>query len=76
MNLMIKYEVYLKGEPNTAKIVEVTDEDLIERYGEITSPTTMYVKDLACSKGLFTWGDYTKLRARKIKEINNDSTER
>ena len=65
---MIKYEVYIKGRiSDTLKIVEVSDQDLLDRYEKIIDPSILYVKDLACKRGLYSWGNYTKLRIRRIK---------
>ena len=60
-----KYEVYVKNQPETAKEIEVTNKELMDRYGHITKPTPMFLKDLACRRGLFGWGQYPKLIGRR-----------
>jgi len=61
----VKYTVTNRetGETHT---LTVTEKDLIERYGETTTPTKMFIKDLSCQKGLFNWGNYTQLSSKRI----------
>lgn len=54
-----------KDHPEDKAILEITDEDLIKRYGEVKAPTPMMIRDQACSKGLFGWSSYTDLIYRR-----------
>ena len=65
--------------PETLKVVEMPDQALIDRYGKYAEekgidpvdikPGPMFMKDHACSTGVFPWSVYTKLIPRKCKRI-------
>lgn len=65
------YKVHPPRGLNTV-IVPFTKQDLLDRYSDLdTIPSKMVVKDLACSKGYCSWGDYTKLRIERLKGYIN-----
>ncbi len=66
MEFPIRYEVYDKITKKSV-IVDVTEEDLLERYGKIIEPTRIFIKDLACRRGLHSWNRYNNLVPRRLK---------
>ncbi|GAG94737.1 unnamed protein product [marine sediment metagenome] len=65
---MWQYEIYIKGKPETLKVIEMPDQALIDRYGEATKPLPMFMRDYACKTGVFPWSDYTSLVARNYRK--------
>lgn len=67
--------VYLvkNRETGEEKKLEIKATHLMSRYGEIDTPTQMFVKDLACRLELFgpgSWKYYQQLSCRKIQEYD------
>jgi len=63
---LVSFE-YTVTNPETgeSKIIFIPAEHIIERYGKLTSPTKILVKDYACVKKIFPWADYTKLTVKR-----------
>jgi hypothetical protein len=62
---VLTYEVRDK-ETGKKVTVKVSEQDLMERYGEKITPSRIFVKDLACRRGLHEWKRYEKLVPRRI----------
>jgi hypothetical protein len=60
----LRYEVRDRDTGKTVTI-KIPEEWLISRYGEVTQPSTMGVRDYACREGVFSWSRYTRLAVRK-----------
>ena len=54
------YRVSKKDDPDFSKVLYM---DPVHFPGKITPMT---VKDYACSKGLYPWDDYAKLKVKKL----------
>lgn len=64
---MVTFEYTVTNkETDKSRIVLVNAEDLINHYGVITKPNPMFVKDIACKKGIFDWSEYTKLKVKRL----------
>ena len=66
----MKIKVWIKDHEDEAKILYVTRiemERVLNRYvGERLTPVN--VNDYLCSKSIFSWSDYTKIRYKRLKE--------
>lgn len=64
---MVSFEYTVTNkETGESKIVIIPDDAIMKRYGEMTSPTKMMVKDYACAKKIFPWAAYTKLTVKRL----------
>ena len=63
---MTSYEFTVTNKTGISKLVIIHEEDVLKRYGKLTTPTKMFVKDFACSKGIFPWAEYTELTTKRL----------
>lgn len=54
----MKIEVWIKGHEDDRKTIELKGTE---------SLTPMSIKDHLCYSGVFSWGDYQKIRYRRLK---------
>lgn len=63
---MVSFEYNVTNpETGESKLIFIPAEPIIERYGKLTSPTKIMVKNYACSKKIFPWADYAKLTVKR-----------
>lgn len=63
---MTSYEYTVTNKAGISAMVIIHEDEVIARYGYLTTPTKMFVKDVACSRGIFPWSQYTELRTKRL----------